>query len=181
MVSVTAFNSHICSRRIQNDCHENASCTALAEPNSYVCAGNHGFRDTNEKRPGRSCDYVDHCIDSVCPEGCECSSIYNATSGEDGFYCEPKKGFTRFTPPGATSANPKRLDAENHVCVSPTSAKLVLNGGNLVLKQGESYSEMGVSIEDENEIDMLRKFSVSYERAEHLMEGDTLTRCGMYT
>ena len=117
-----------------------------------------------------------------------CLSVTNS-SGVDGFFCPPEPGFTKYTPAESERrishdrhAGAYRLDPEAHICVSEERPKLMVEGGErVVIKQGSTYLEKGVTIKDDNTVDLTRRFTTSYEHAQELMEiSGFVNRCGSY-
>jgi hypothetical protein len=160
-------------------CHKDGYCIPGNEPNAYTCACNEDYVGD-----GFSCEFVNYCkggSEPKCPKGCSCVSH----SDRDGFTCPPKPGYVDYVPPAHLwehnpVVDPRRLDT-NHICVDDSIPTVVLLGQpSVVLTQGDTYTEKGLRIEDDNTADLKRSYSTDYHDAGALMDATGIKPCGKY-
>lgn len=101
----------------------------------------------------------DLCADHDCP--CNCLCVPHKE--EQGYLCEPEKGFRKIVEPGSErNASSLRLDVG--ICVSIEKPRMTLMGENPYrLRQGDDYVERGAEINDPSISKALtRRIKVSY-------------------
>jgi len=161
-----------------NKCHKDGYCIPGNSPNEYACACNDDYVGD-----GFECEFVNYCkggTEPKCPKGCSCVSH----SDRDGFTCPPNPGFIDYTPPAHLwehnpVVDPHRLDATNHICVDDSIPTVLLLGPeHQVLTQGDTYTEKGLRIEDENTAVLKRSYTTDYSDAMHLMDPTGIKPCG---
>lgn len=156
-------------------CAADAKCIPGTAPNEYACECNEDYVGD-----GLTCEYINYCKGGdKCPRACECVSH----ADQNGYTCPPKPGFIDYTPPEGEgghnpTADPYRLDG-THICVDDEVPTITLLGEkNMVLTQGDMYTEEGLTISDVNTALLKRGYTTDYSHAMEIMDPSGVKACG---
>eukprot|EP00611_Tribonema_gayanum_P018011 TRINITY_DN3102_c0_g2_i1.p1 TRINITY_DN3102_c0_g2~~TRINITY_DN3102_c0_g2_i1.p1 ORF type:complete len:795 (-),score=168.48 TRINITY_DN3102_c0_g2_i1:496-2880(-) len=147
---------------------EEAALSDMApEYTAYVCMCQQGYVMTEANVCVKKVEPVNMACEAgnnSCPVNCKCTTV-----GESSYKCSAKPGFRAILGEPSTPADSTdEADAytrQDHIaaCLSEKVPEILVNGQNpLRLHQGDTYSELGVTVNDENEQDGDRTVKIQY-------------------